>query len=88
MLTDFSHVRPFLNCFMVVSRDIPIVHRVLKVHEKASGRIELLTKVYNLAAFNFHPVPSLNSHHSGSIYSPSHTILAVLYRVHSHRYLQ
>lgn len=30
--------------FKIKDRDIPIVHRVLKVHEKPDGRIELLTK--------------------------------------------
>jgi len=30
--------------FKIKDRDIPIVHRVLKVHEKPSGRVELLTK--------------------------------------------
>uniref|UniRef100_A0A7S2RVP6 Signal peptidase complex catalytic subunit SEC11 n=1 Tax=Rhizochromulina marina TaxID=1034831 RepID=A0A7S2RVP6_9STRA len=30
--------------FKIKDRDIPIVHRVLKVHEKPDGRVELLTK--------------------------------------------
>jgi signal peptidase len=30
--------------FKIKDRDIPIVHRVLKVHENADGEIELLTK--------------------------------------------
>ena len=30
--------------FKIKDRDIPIVHRVMKVHEKASGAVELLTK--------------------------------------------
>lgn len=30
--------------FQVKDRDIPIVHRVLKVHERAGGRVDLLTK--------------------------------------------
>merc|ERR1719183_3000336 len=30
--------------FKIRERDIPIVHRVLKVHEKPSGHIEILTK--------------------------------------------
>jgi len=30
--------------FKIKDRDIPIVHRVLKVHEKADGLVELLTK--------------------------------------------
>jgi signal peptidase len=30
--------------FKIKDRDIPIVHRVLKVHEQKDGRIELLTK--------------------------------------------
>jgi len=30
--------------FKIKDRDIPIVHRVLKVHEKPDGKIELLTK--------------------------------------------
>jgi hypothetical protein len=35
----------FLFLFLSnVHRDIPIVHRVLKVHEKASGQVDLLTK--------------------------------------------
>jgi hypothetical protein len=34
----------FLFFLSNVHRDIPIVHRVLKVHEKASGQVDLLTK--------------------------------------------
>ena len=30
--------------FKIKDRDIPIVHRILKVHEKPDGRVELLTK--------------------------------------------
>merc|ERR1719197_1350326 len=30
--------------FKIKDRDIPIVHRVMKVHEKASGDVDLLTK--------------------------------------------
>jgi len=30
--------------FKIKDRDIPIVHRILKVHEKEDGRVELLTK--------------------------------------------
>ena len=30
--------------FKVADRDIPIVHRVIKVHEKESGEVDLLTK--------------------------------------------
>eukprot|EP01038_Epipyxis_sp_PR26KG_P013235 gene13235-17739_t len=30
--------------FKIKDRDIPIVHRVMKVHEKADGKIEVLTK--------------------------------------------
>eukprot|EP00624_Nannochloropsis_granulata_P003217 evm.model.NODE_26332_length_20456_cov_27.076897.6 len=30
--------------FKIKDRDIPIVHRVLEVHEKEDGKIELLTK--------------------------------------------
>jgi len=30
--------------FKIKDRDIPIVHRVMKVHEKPTGQIELLTK--------------------------------------------
>jgi len=30
--------------FKIKDRDIPIVHRVMKVHEKADGSVELLTK--------------------------------------------
>jgi len=30
--------------FKIKDRDIPIVHRILKVHEKHDGRVELLTK--------------------------------------------
>ncbi|EGB08014.1 hypothetical protein AURANDRAFT_27033 [Aureococcus anophagefferens] len=30
--------------FKIKDRDIPIVHRVMKVHEKADGAVELLTK--------------------------------------------
>ncbi len=30
--------------FKIRDRDIPIVHRILKVHEKPDGRVELLTK--------------------------------------------
>lgn len=30
--------------FKIKDRDIPIVHRVLKVHEKSDGKIEVLTK--------------------------------------------
>mmetsp|Transcript_31086 Transcript_31086/g.41107 ORF Transcript_31086/g.41107 Transcript_31086/m.41107 type:complete len:184 (+) Transcript_31086:193-744(+) len=30
--------------FKIKDRDIPIVHRVMKVHEKPDGRIEILTK--------------------------------------------
>jgi signal peptidase len=30
--------------FKIKDRDIPIVHRVMKVHEKADGSIEVLTK--------------------------------------------
>eukprot|EP00985_Skeletonema_marinoi_P025668 scaffold19080_cov158-Skeletonema_marinoi.AAC.1 len=30
--------------FKIKDRDIPIVHRILKVHEKDDGRVELLTK--------------------------------------------
>jgi hypothetical protein len=31
-------------CAQVADRDIPIVHRVLKVHEKPSGVVDILTK--------------------------------------------
>jgi len=30
--------------FKIRDRDIPIVHRILKVHEDADGKVELLTK--------------------------------------------
>jgi signal peptidase len=30
--------------FKIRDRDIPIVHRILKVHEKSDGKVELLTK--------------------------------------------
>jgi signal peptidase I len=30
--------------FKIKGRDIPIVHRVLKVHEKPTGEVDLLTK--------------------------------------------
>lgn len=30
--------------FKIKDRDIPIVHRILKVHEKPDGKVELLTK--------------------------------------------
>lgn len=30
--------------FKIKDRDIPIVHRILKVHEKPDGEVELLTK--------------------------------------------
>ncbi len=30
--------------FKIKDRDIPIVHRVMKVHEKADGKVEVLTK--------------------------------------------
>ena len=30
--------------FKIKDRDIPIVHRVTKVHEKADGEVEVLTK--------------------------------------------
>ena len=30
--------------FKIRGRDIPIVHRVLKVHEKSTGEVDLLTK--------------------------------------------
>ncbi len=30
--------------FNIKNRDIPIVHRVLKVHEKSDGRVDVLTK--------------------------------------------
>lgn len=30
--------------FKIKDRDIPIVHRVMKVHEKVDGKIEVLTK--------------------------------------------
>lgn len=30
--------------FKIKDRDIPIVHRVMKVHEKANGTVEVLTK--------------------------------------------
>ena len=30
--------------FKVKDKDIPIVHRVIKIHEKESGKFELLTK--------------------------------------------
>ena len=35
--------------FKVADRDIPIVHRVIKVHEKESGEVDLLTKGDNNA---------------------------------------
>jgi signal peptidase len=30
--------------FKIKDRDVPIVHRILKVHEKPNGKVELLTK--------------------------------------------
>ena len=35
--------------FKVADRDIPIVHRVIKVHEKESGEVDVLTKGDNNA---------------------------------------
>ena len=35
--------------FKVADRDIPIVHRVIKVHEKESGEVDMLTKGDNNA---------------------------------------
>ena len=35
--------------FKVADREIPIVHRVIKVHEKESGEVDLLTKGDNNA---------------------------------------
>jgi signal peptidase len=35
--------------FKVADREIPIVHRVIKVHEKPDGRVDMLTKGDNNA---------------------------------------
>jgi len=35
--------------FKVADREIPIVHRILKVHEKVSGEVDVLTKGDNNA---------------------------------------
>mmetsp|Transcript_36569 Transcript_36569/g.116423 ORF Transcript_36569/g.116423 Transcript_36569/m.116423 type:complete len:85 (-) Transcript_36569:807-1061(-) len=35
--------------FKVADREIPIVHRVIKVHEKETGEVDLLTKGDNNA---------------------------------------
>ena len=43
-LDQFLCSFPFFLIFQVEGRDIPIVHRVLKLHEKEDGTVKFLTK--------------------------------------------
>ena len=38
--------------FSLDGRDIPIVHRVIKVHEKSPGEVDILTKVCHIPPAN------------------------------------